>query len=594
MVLTTEKQEIILNNMEDLLERFDYEYTRSALISIVNKWWFNKRGLLDLLSNHPNYDPDQYAIVFDTDYEREIDGDEVHEFQNYMLSTLCDLNVDNRWSAISFTAERVISEGYANILNKFWPDVHAHAGQKTTRVVNKLCKILGVDKPIVPNPTEEEIKSAEREYNQRFARFADAMSPIKIKRHTIISLNPLDYLTMSFGNSWSSCHTIDKENKRGVGGDSYHGCRSSGTVSYMLDSTSIVLYTVDGAYNGREFWNQPKINRQMFHYDNGILVQGRLYPQCNDGKGSLYEPYRNLMQEIIAGLEEKPNLWNLHRGTEVCDKYIYSYGTHYRDYSNFDDCNVSVMKDAAECEKTIDIGHDPICIFCGSEHETEENISCCYDRHRCSKCGAIHDEEDMRNINGEWYCEDCTYYCVACGEFHVGTPDTEPDSDDHYVCIDRIDDYEICDDCGGYRPKNTMKEIDGLRICPRCYTTCSHCGQITRYRVTTYHNSSYFCSDCAKMFEQCAACGMLYMPKENDSGICPSCEQRIRRVTEFHDYLDRLGVVIGSKVTYLRHGQGGTAKVVSIDDSDQTVAIHDEFNARRFWATMENIIERVD
>jgi hypothetical protein len=181
------------------------------------------------------------------------------------------------------------------------------------------------------------------DYNREFAKYADALNPLVIKRHTILSLNPLDYLTMSFGNSWASCHTIDKENKRNMP-NSYQGQYSSGTMSYMLDATSMVFYTVDKSYEGIEYWTQPKINRQMFHYAEDKLVQGRLYPQDNDGCQNEYTGYRNLVQEIIAQVLEVPNLWSLKIGTNAAGRYIYTRGTHYADYCYYDNCSLSTLK----------------------------------------------------------------------------------------------------------------------------------------------------------------------------------------------------------------------------------------------------------
>ena len=146
-----------------------------------------------------------------------------------------------------YTSQYIDSE-LADELNKICPEVHAHDGQKTSRVINKLLAYIGVGK----HP----------EYNREFAKYADALNPLKITRHTILSVNPLDYLTMSFGNSWASCHTIDKQNKRNMP-NSYQGMYSSGTISYMLDSPSMVFYTVDASYDGNDFWHEPKINRQM-------------------------------------------------------------------------------------------------------------------------------------------------------------------------------------------------------------------------------------------------------------------------------------------------------------------------------------------
>ena len=158
--------------------------------------------------------------------------------------------------------------------------------------------------------------------------------------HTILSVNPLDYLTMSFGNSWASCHTIDKQNKREMP-NSYQGMYSSGTISYMLDSPSMVFYTVDASYDGNDFWHEPKINRQMYHWGEDKLIQGRLYPQDNDGCSTGYTAFRAIVQKIMSEIFDFPNFWTVSKGTSEAGRYIDSEGTHYRDYNNFSNCTSS-------------------------------------------------------------------------------------------------------------------------------------------------------------------------------------------------------------------------------------------------------------
>ena len=249
-------------------------------------------------------------------------------------------------------------------LNRYFPESKIKARQKTSRAINKILCMLGVDK--APN------------YNKEFAKFSDAINPLKIKRHTVLSIHPVDYLTMSFGNSWSSCHTIDKNNRRGIDSDhNYRGCNSSGTMSYMLDGTSCVFYTVDAKCDGNKLELEDKINRCMFHYYDNQLLQARVYPQSNDeGANNLYKDIREIVQKIFADLLEVPNYWTNKKGTGACESVTHSVGTHYRDYRNYDTCNVSTLKDDRECHNEIEIGHNPICPCCGNEHHTESNIEC--------------------------------------------------------------------------------------------------------------------------------------------------------------------------------------------------------------------------
>ena len=307
---------------------------------------------------------DEYNNILNKYYSKEI-----RLVSDYTLTPL-NYNEYNELNDIyRFTSYNspFISEGFADIINERFP-IKAVAGQKLSRVINKLCHYLGIDK--------------DKDYNKEFAKFSDAVNPLTIKRHTVISVHPIDYLTMSFGNSWSSCHTIDKKNIRCMD-NSYHGMYSGGTMSYMLDETSVVFYTVDGKYDGNELELEPKINRNMFHIGEDKIVQGRVYPQTNDDKNSIYEQFRNIMQKVIADCMGKPNMWKLKRGTVACEDVIESKGVHYRDYENFEDCNVSYLKldDDTYNENRITVGHEQICPCCGEVHTREACIECddCYD-----------------------------------------------------------------------------------------------------------------------------------------------------------------------------------------------------------------------
>ena len=505
-MLSTSERSYLLESMEDLLNEYDYNYESYALKNIIDEWASQKAGLIEAFKKHPNYLEGKFMIAFDTNYERTVDKKASRTFGYWILadavpSKNCDfpeavkgdfhygLNDDVYYffNYLDNYATRCISEETTNRLNRIFTELSFHIGQKTSRVVNKICQYLGLDKV--------------DGYNREFAKYADSLSPMIIKRHTILSINPLDYLTMSFGNSWASCHTIDTNNKRGIP-NAYSGCYSSGTISYMLDKTSMVLYTVDASYDGDEYWDQPKINRQMFHYGEEKLVQSRLYPQDNDGDDSAYVPYRNIVQSIMATIFEFPNLWTLKKGRMEASHYITSNGTNYPDYHHFNNCTISRIK-GSENIKSIVVGEKPICVRCGERHWESDSIDHCGNKRICEHCGEEIDEEDVIWIDDEPYCRDCAHYCEYCEEYHL---DHETyiegygyvcdsclenhfiyceccesyvwhdranyvDCEDRYVCNNCLDEYyTYCEDCGEYFPNEDVREYDGyLMLCEDCY-----------------------------------------------------------------------------------------------------------------------------
>ena len=510
MSITTNEREYLLRNIKELLTEYYYDYTDDALNLIIDEWSEQKAPLIEAFKRHPNYMEGKFMIAFRTSYDREIDCNAIYGFKNWIMAVAPSLReglpegmkqqiVEDRTvylprnlylfldGKLAYLTEKVIDVDTAELINSIVPEVHAHNGQKTSRVINKLLTYLGYNK----HP----------DYNREYAKYADALSPMTIERHTVLSLNPLDYLTMSFGNSWASCHTIDKTNKRDMP-NSYEGMYSSGTISYMLDPSSMVLYTVDDTYEGDEFWSQPKINRQMFHWGADKLVQGRLYPQDNDYCAGGYTPYRNIVQEIMSNIWDFPNLWTVSKGTNNARKYIVSEGTHYRDYCNYENCSLSRPK-GSENEESFRVGAEPICIECGDRHDVRENINCCKEnRYICENCGCVIDEDDAIEIDGYYYCRDCVEYCDRCGEYHRGDS-YYIDGEDRYVCEYCYENYyTYCEDCNRTVNRYDVVWVDSVQqdVCQDCldryYTRCDKCGEWYPTDNLIEHEGKHYCDYC--------------------------------------------------------------------------------------------------
>lgn len=509
-IITETERHNLLDNMCKLLDEYDYNYSTYALDNIIDEWASNKAGLIEAFKRHPNYVEGKFMIAFNHDYERSFDTKAIRGFSNWIRDYihLCinDIpscikerseNGDNiPYTLLAFlvsldyhVTERTVTEELAETIKDVIPEVKPHIGERASRLINKICVYLGISK--LPN------------YNREYAKFADGLSPMVIKRHTILSVNPLDYLTMSFGNSWASCHTIDKNNKRNMP-DNYSGCYSSGTISYMLDSASMVFYTVDAQYGGDDFWTQPKINRQMFHWGAEKLVQGRLYPQDNDDDNSAYAPYRNIVQQIISTIFDFPNLWTLSRGTEAASRYICSEGTHYKDYAHYSNCTLS-KKSGNDNNKCFTVGHAPICIECGSEHDTEENINCCAEGYFCEDCGRrITNEDDVYWVGDRPYCCDCVTYCDRCEEWERNEDATYIECEDRYVCSSCLEDYYTrCDECGEYFPSDDVTYVESAEcdVCSNCleykFTRCDECGEYFENDDIRYDDDgNALCDEC--------------------------------------------------------------------------------------------------
>ena len=547
-IINDTEKEFLVREMATLFERYDYEWSDHALDKIINKWAYNMQELIAHFKKHPDYVEGKFLIASTSSIDRPMDIGAVCKFKSWLLRSdnlqqvrdnqwlpeeveeqriadWCTWLPSDMWDVLSelekYTSEQFLSEETATRLNAVFPKCHVRKGKKASRVCNEIFTYLGFTKLT--------------DYNREYAKFADALSPVTIQRNTILSINPLDYLTMSFGNSWASCHTIDKDNRRNMP-NSYHGMYSSGTISYMLDGSSMVFYTVDTDYKGTDYWTEPKINRQMFHWGEEKLVQGRLYPQDNDGDASAYTPYRNIVQSIMSAIYDFPNLWTVQKGISYASKYIESRGTHYRDYGNFNSCTLSRIKGTVN-DNTFVVGHRPICIECGSEHTVSENINCCGGgSSRCTNCGERLYEDDIRWVDGRAYCEDCASWCDHCNEWVI--TETTCVSNGDYVCQDCLDEYyEYCEHCDEYyyRGDTYYIESEDRYVCTDCvsnhYTYCARCDSYHSNDCVRYVASEdvYVCDDCAEeYYTVCYDCDELVRNRDvvlgdDDNYRCPEC-----------------------------------------------------------------------
>lgn len=327
--------------------------------------------------------------------------------------------------------ERFLSQETVDEINKFMPDLNPQVGQKFGKVIQKWCRKIGIDQvKDMKDVTIHRIKmKKDYGYQYQIALLGDALNPISVPRPTFISLNPIDYLKMSYGYNWNSCHDIRNRSGRGL--------YCSGVLSYLLDSVSFVFYSLnqegnkETGYDSESQYEKPywerKFYRCMFHYANGKLIQGRVYPSSCDSDNGIYEEVRNIVQKVIAECLGENNFWKVYKGLSniMAHARTVQGSTHYPDYSYGygGQHSISILKSiygsenkSEILESKIEIGHAPICPDCGCEH-SNEGSPCCeecedsYDYH-CSECNRGFDEGDYGSV----FTDDSAFCCEECAE----------------------------------------------------------------------------------------------------------------------------------------------------------------------------------
>lgn len=494
----------IIDEMKSELDNRDYQYTDAALKKIVDEYAYNKQYLLNLFGNHPNWNSEKLMMVFDEEIPRKFNTDTINEFISW---TDCSFDYD----------ERIRNDAFNYIRNMLLYTESTFIADNSCSVVEYMQKINDLDEKyrLRDNmPVSKAVNKVFMEngwdkkdgYNKAFAKLSDGIKTKTFKRKFVISLNPMDFLLMSNGNSWTSCHNIKTYE------DS--GCYSSGTISLMLDSTSFIVYTVEEDCSEENIELIPKLQRQTFAYSLGTLVQLRLYPQNNDDFAeSIYRFFREKVErELEICLKESGCVENFDWEEDnsfldyVCLGENATCYPDWSDYNNSEHCTV-VLVNSNEVGY-VKIGAEPICISCGEKHDLNRNISCCEKLHQCPHCGCLEPLRNMIYVNGKYYCKDCVDYCFYCNTYHFTEDLIEIDG--RKVCKDCLqdDDFYPCERCGTTHYISSMERVNGVFMCPDC--------------ASEMKKNMLMCEVCNQYFHK----DNLVYDEENDVLCCEECRGR--------------------------------------------------------------------
>lgn len=484
----------------------EWNYTTLGVDKVIETWSERKKNLFDILSKHPKFLPDKLMIQFDCKTERKLDTYIIGSFyENLCRKFNLRYTPNTRYCPHIFylnikeMTTPYITTNTADYLNTYFKCTHFREGQKTSRVVNKIYELLG--------------KGCDSWFNKEFARFSDAITPKETARHMCLSIHPMDYLLMSNGNSWSSCHSIITDNGEEP------GCHCSGTISYMLDETSMILYEVEEFDSSPQ--TLPKIIRQVVNFNGEILVTNRLYPQNMDsGANTIYEQLNEIVRKVLSECYLTKLDWIKEDTPRNHDRehFIYHKGTAYPDWVYMTQTQIW-RTTGDELPDPINIGAYPICIECGREHDLNGSITCCSaapnsNRWQCDCCGDYFDEDDVywSDYENEYLCGDCSVWCEILDDYIREGREIYTDSHGDFVPQSEIDNgtYVICEECGAivwYQDIETTK--DGYKICIDCYEDdsityeCDCCGEVYMIDKTesySVEDDEIYCEECYQSY----------------------------------------------------------------------------------------------
>lgn len=313
---------------------------------------------------------------------------------------------------------RFISQEQADFFNQFG-DYKARQGHKLSKLLNTIIS------DIKGNPRQNEgtgdyyycppLEDLTKIINQYYTFICDNLQVKTLATYMWLSVGAYDFVSMSNGNSWTSCHFVD-------------GCHQSGASGYANDTVTLIAY--------QENEHLEKITRKLYFANE--LYLGWSKKVYGNNIESLWNKFDSILQEIL-------------QGTNIIEHRYYDANFNSGDSTVYPDWQGKfysfIMSKYNPKVLNHYIGGYGICIDCGEEHNDPEDLSCCNSKSYCDCCEerVYYQNDDMTYISG------------------VGN-----------VCPNCLDNYfTVCNNCGEFIPNGDMIEYSGeynnLELCDDCY-----------------------------------------------------------------------------------------------------------------------------
>ena len=244
-----------LSKLEDTLEYLAEENFGVVDLSWhIEKWARNKEHIFKLLGN---------KLKAEQEVENVLTSSAIHElFVEFLNEALADRH------------RFVLAKYFLNDLST--DDIASNTISRSVSILGtefkvgmKISRILG---QLVHKDYAHEIQT----------KYSMFLQKLKAKGRAVISIDPIDYLTMSANKSgWRSCHALDGEYRTGT---LAYMIDPSTTICYVKTAQDIVIPTTNKPSSYLDYSN--KTWRQIALVDTSIAIQGRQYPSNSDNNAT--------------------------------------------------------------------------------------------------------------------------------------------------------------------------------------------------------------------------------------------------------------------------------------------------------------------
>lgn len=350
----------------------DNNYSREVLATMLNNHVNNKKHIFELFGN---------KLKIEKEIEVSVNDYQSREIRERLCETLSTtLPREKIMFALSLLRNIRESEFIANTLEEDI-EIFNLTIKKGTKISKALMRL------VLPE-------------HQEAVAIAHSMANQKLfsKGKVVLSIDPIDYLTMSSNSSgWKSCHRLN--------GGEYR----TGPLAYLNDSSTVICYIESKtpctfSYRGEDFTHSNKIWRQIALVSPNLefSIQERQYPSTNviNEKAvaglfiSLFSDYHK--KDFKLEKVSSQVITDLHRDYAECNGEGFA-ALYYNDtlHHMYDDSIIVYSSTIKNCTELINSnpelpikGYEAYCLSCGSHLYDSGDLYC----EECSETNSDDDE----------------------------------------------------------------------------------------------------------------------------------------------------------------------------------------------------------
>lgn len=539
--------------------------TEDAMENLAEAWYESKENFIDLFGGKTTIEETielpleshRVETLIREFFEKLIRGEFTYKREFYQLKFVKPFDIKRgvmnkfyrtliHYSNIDSVNENILTENmvqlhdFVELCDSLGLNPSRYNGMKISKFFILLLK--EIMKTVDTERTDEMKKLETMEIDiisQDFSQLINTLKTAKRKQTVVLSVALEDFISMSYGNGWESCHRLG-------------GLYGQGCIAYALSKNVVLAYVKNEINKYQKNW------RQVIYCDaeTGFAIGSRQYPTVNENASKLARNMwqktfngKNYNQLTTEGFVFSKKSSGMSEWIETHNEFAY-IDIHQLGYGDSRiDGNVWMTWHKEHGKNTlVACEHEILCLTCGEWHSdrSDNSVSCenCYsgDKCYCEYCGYYHHEDDVQYVDCEngYVCDDCLgdnyTYCEHCNDYYRDEDTVWIESEGRSVCQSCCDyHYDYCEECNEYVSNDEAISVNGgdMCVCEYCidngkFGYCENCEEYFTIENLTEVDGEHYCEGCLDYHcVQCDDC-LEYFKREdvfehNEQNLCDDC-----------------------------------------------------------------------